>query len=98
MKSTATDPAHSDLGRHLPTPVRSGAAPLPRHQALKNPAVCDEPSDLRQGKRVVGQIGCWYDQDSLWVAWYNEKTGVVGGLVSGMSPAAALKYAKAHLT
>ncbi len=68
------------------------------YPGLQTPAACDEPADLQQGKKTVGQIQCWYYQDTLWVGWYNEKTGVVGGLSSGLSPAAALKYAKANLT
>ncbi|MFN8028605.1 MAG: hypothetical protein U0W40_20295 [Acidimicrobiia bacterium] len=67
------------------------------YPGLKKPAVCRQTTDLKVGKKTVGEILCWYNQDTLWVAWYNDRTGVVGGYTTSRSPVDALKYARANL-
>ena len=41
----------------------------------------------------VGEVGCWYYHQTLWAAWYDNQTGVVGAAsIPGKTAGALLDY------
>ena len=59
----------------------------------KHPAVCKEAQPLVRAGDEVGAVACWYYHQTLWAAWYDRTTGVVGAAtVPKVSPQGLLDY------
>ena len=59
----------------------------------KHPAVCKEPQPLVRAGDEVGAVACWYYHQTLWAAWYDRTTGIVGAAsIGNMTPKGLLDY------